>query len=79
MEPPRIPVRFRVLEQVLLDNARVLVDHHNAASREVVFNERLAAFARYWGFRPVACAPYRAHTKGKDERGVGYVKRAIAG
>ena len=38
------------------------------------------AFARYWGFRPRACAPYRARTKGKDERGVGYVKRnAIAG
>ena len=30
--------------------------------------------------RPVTCAPYRARTKGKDERGVGYVKRnAIAG
>jgi hypothetical protein len=29
---------------------------------------------------PKACAPYRARTKGKDERGVGYVKRnAIAG
>lgn len=27
-----------------------------------------------------ACAPYRARTKGKDERGVGYVKsNAIAG
>ena len=45
-----------------------------------VFNDRLHAFARYWGFRPRACAPYRARTKGKDERGVGYVKRnAIAG
>jgi hypothetical protein len=40
----------------------------------------LHAFARYWGFKPRACAPYRARTKGKDERGVGYVKRnAIAG
>ncbi|QFU01017.1 Integrase core domain protein [Halomonas sp. THAF5a] len=69
-----------VPEQVLLDNARALVDHHNEANREVVFNERLSAFARYWGFRPVACAPYRARTKGKDERGVDYVKRnAIAG
>nr|WP_219983316.1 IS21 family transposase [Halomonas sp. A11-A] len=66
-----------VPEQVLLDNARALVDHHNAATREVVFNDRLAAFARYWGFRPVACAPYRARTKGKDERGVGYVKRNV--
>jgi hypothetical protein len=33
-----------------------------------------------WGFRVRACAPYRARTKGKDERGVGYVKRnAVAG
>lgn len=38
------------------------------------------AFARYWDVRPVACAPYRARTKGKDERGVGYAKHnAIAG
>ena len=67
-------------EEVLLDNARALVDHHDAATREVRFNERLHAFARYWGVRARACAPYRARTKGKDERGVGYVKRnAIAG
>jgi len=69
-----------VPKEVLLDNARALVDAHDAATREVRFNARLHAFARYWGFRPRACAPYRARTKGKDERGVGYVKRnAIAG
>lgn len=67
-------------EEVLLDNARALVIRHDVATREVVFHERLLAFARYWGFRPRACAPYRARTKGKDERGVGYVKKkAIAG
>lgn len=66
--------------EVLLDNASALVTRHDAATREVVFNERLHAFARYWGFRPRACAPYRARTKGKDERGVGYVKNnALAG
>ncbi len=66
--------------EVLLDNARALVEHHDAGTREVAFNERFHAFARYWGVRPVACAPYRARTKGKDERGVGYVKgNAIAG
>ncbi len=66
--------------EVLLDNARALVDHHDAATREVRFNSGLHAFARHWGFRPRACAPYRARTKGKDERGVGYVKKnAIAG
>jgi hypothetical protein len=69
-----------VPEEVLLDNARALVTLHDAATREVTFNARLQAFARYWRFRPRACAPYRARTKGKDERGVAYVKRnAIAG
>ena len=67
-------------EEVLFDNARALVERHDAATREVVFNARLHAFARHWGFRPRACAPYRARTKGKDERGVGYVKHnAVAG
>jgi len=69
-----------VPEEVLLDNARALILHHDPASREVVVHPRLHAFARHWGFRVRACAPYRARTKGKDERGVGYVKRnAIAG
>ena len=66
--------------ELLLDNARALVKHHDAATREVEFTDRLHAFTRYWDVRPVACAPYRARTKGKDERGVGYVKHnAIAG
>lgn len=66
--------------EILFDNARALVDHHDAATREVRFNARLHAFARYWGFSLRACAPYRARTKGKDESGVGYVKHnAIAG
>lgn len=66
--------------EILFDNAKALVEHHDAATREVRFNSRLHAFARYWGFSPRACAPYRARTKGKDERGVGYVKRnAVAG
>ena len=65
---------------MLIDNPRPLVVEHDAVTREVEFNERFLAFAAYWGFRPRACAPYRARTKGKDERGVGYVKgNAIAG
>lgn len=66
--------------EVLVDNARALVADHDAQTREVVFNDRFHAFCRYWRVTPRACAPYRARTKGKDERGVGYVKRnAIAG
>ncbi|MGD0719886.1 MAG: IS21 family transposase [Roseiarcus sp.] len=69
-----------VPQEVLLDNARALVERHDAATRAVQFNARFEAFARHWGFRPRACAPYRARTKGKDERGVGYAKHnAIAG
>jgi transposase len=69
-----------VPHELLLDNAKALVDDHNRQTREVKFNDRFHAFCRYWGVIPRACAPYRARTKGKDERGVGYVKRnAIAG
>jgi transposase len=66
--------------ELLLDNAKPLVNFHDAQTREVRFNDRFHAFCRYWDVVPKACAPYRARTKGKDERGVGYVKRnAIAG
>jgi len=69
-----------VPHELLLDNPRALVDYHDAATREVRFNARFIAFCRHWDVRPHACAPYRARTKGKDERGVGYVKHnAIAG
>jgi hypothetical protein len=69
-----------VPHELLLDNAKALVDEHDAQTREVKFNDRFHAFCRYWSVIPRACAPYRARTKGKDERGVGYVKRnAIAG
>ena len=66
--------------EVLFDNARALVQEHDPRRGVLVFNERLEAFARYWRFTPKACRPYRARTKGKDERGVGYAKaNAIAG
>ena len=66
--------------ELLIDNAKALVSRHDLQTREVVFNDRFHAFCHYWDIVPKACAPYRARTKGKDERGVGYVKRnAIAG
>jgi transposase len=67
-------------EQVLVDNARALVTLNDPRSGELVIHPRFAAFARHWGFTPKACWPSRPQTKGKDERGVGYVKRSgIAG
>jgi transposase len=69
-----------VPQEVLVDNARALVSQHDPEREILVFAQRLEEFARYWGFWPRACRPYRARTKGKDERGVAYVKRnAIAG
>jgi transposase len=69
-----------VTQEVLLDNDRSLVAYHDRETREDEFNTKFKAFAGHWGFKPRACAPYRARTKGKDERGVGYVKKnAIAG
>ena len=69
-----------VPQEVLMDNARALVSQHDPEREILVFAQRLDDFARYWDFKPRACRPYRARTKGKDERGVAYVKRnAIAG
>ncbi len=69
-----------ITTEILFDNDRGLVTRHNVQTREVEFNAKFLAFARHWGFQPRACAPYRARTKGKDERGVGYVKKnAVAG
>jgi transposase len=64
-----------VPKEVLVDNARALVSQHDPERNILIFAERLEEFASYWGFKPRACRPYRARTKGKDERGVAYVKR----
>lgn len=67
-------------EHLLVDNARALVLSHDPQQGEVVFNSVFLDFCRFWGVTPRACRPYRARTKGKVERGVGYVKHnALAG
>jgi hypothetical protein len=42
---------------------------------EILWNSVFLDFARYWGFRPRLCRPYRAQTKGKIESGVKYIRR----
>ena len=42
---------------------------------ETVWNAVFLDFAKYWGFRPRLCRPYRAQTKGKIESSVKYVRR----
>ena len=67
-------------EQILCDNASPLVTSHDRQTGEVVWNPGFEVFCRDRGCTAVACRPRRARTKGKIERGVGYVKHnALAG
>jgi transposase len=62
----------------LYDNPRTLV--LGRREHKVLWHPQFEDFARYYGFTPRACQPYRARTKGKVESGVKYVKRnALAG
>jgi len=62
-----------VPKEVLVDNQKSTVIEHRIREN-VQFNERFLDLAGYYGFTPRACRPYRARTKGKDERMVGYIK-----
>jgi len=62
----------------LYDNPRNLV--LGRREHQVLWHPQFEDLARYYGFTPRACQPYRARTKGKVESGVKYVKRnALAG
>lgn len=63
-----------VTSEVLVDNQKsTVLQASNTGSPK--FNERFVDLAGHYGFAPRACRPYRARTKGKDERMVGYVKQ----
>jgi transposase len=68
-----------VPQTVLIDNPRALVIAR-ADGGAVRLHPAFEAFCRDWEVVPRACQPYRARTKGKTERGVGYAKsNALAG
>ncbi len=62
-----------VTRDVLVDNQKALVITHRIGD-QVRCHERFLDLAGHYGFLPKACRPYRARTKGKDERMVGYIK-----
>lgn len=62
-----------VPEEVLVDNQKSAVLTHRVGEA-AQFNPRFVDLAAHYGCVPRACQPYRARTKGKDERMVGYVK-----
>lgn len=67
-----------VPQEILYDNMKTITLERDERD-EVRWQPQFLDFARYWGFRPRLCRPYRAQTKGKVESGVKYVRRAIPG
>lgn len=61
-----------VPERILYDNPKQLVKRPRP---DVVWQERLLAFASHYGYLPQACWPYRPQTKGKVENAIGYHER----
>jgi transposase len=61
----------------LYDNMKVVVSGYDGDLP--VYNPRFLAFAAHYGFRPVACRPRRAQTKGKVERPFSYVETSLLG
>jgi transposase len=67
-------------QTVLVDNARALIIDRDRKLGIIHLHPAFEAFCRDWGVTARACYPYRARTKGKTERGVGYAKgNALAG
>lgn len=62
-----------VPQRCLYDNAKVVV-LERAASGEPVYAPAFLDLSRRLGFTIQLCRPYRAQTKGRVERGVGYVE-----
>ena len=63
-----------VPEEILYDRMRTIWQGSDDRD-EIIWHPMFLDFARYWGFRPRLCRPYRAQTKGKIESGVKYVRR----
>lgn len=59
----------------LYDNFKVVVSDHDGGVP--IYNPRFLAFATHYGFRPLACRPRRAQTKGKVERPFWYVEKNL--
>ena len=67
-----------VAREVLYDNMKTVVLERNTYGRGVHrFHPGFLDYARHAGFLPRLCQPYRAQTKGKVERFIGYLKRSF--
>ena len=60
--------------QILYDRMKTVVLGEPEPG-EIIYHPTLLALAAHYGFRPKACRPYRAKTKGKVERPFRYVRQ----
>lgn len=64
--------------ELLFDQMRTVVTRDDRlAGGGLVHNGEFLRFAAHWGFRPRACRPYRAKTKGKVERPIRYLRQSF--
>jgi transposase len=62
-----------VPREILYDRMKTAVIGEDSEAH-IVYNRALIDFAGHYGFRPKACRPYRAKTKGKVERPFRYIR-----
>jgi transposase len=55
----------------------VVIGDDRLSKGALVLNAEFLRFAPHWDFRPRACRPYRATTKGKVERPIRYVRESF--
>lgn len=63
-----------VPREILYDQMKTVV-LDSRGEGPIVYNASLVALASHYGFRPKACQPYRAQTKGKVERPFRYIRQ----
>lgn len=64
-----------VPEEILYDNDGMIVVPHAWHDGQPTVQPDLLTFATHHGYRVRLCRPYRAQTKGKTERSIGYVRQ----
>ena len=65
-----------VPQHVLFDQLKsVILEDHRPGGGRLLENPEFLRFAAHWQFGIRACRPYRAQTKGKVERPIGYVRQ----
>lgn len=67
-----------VPKELLFDQMKAVITKDlRLQGKQLVVNEEFLRFAAHWSFRPRACRPYRAQTKGKVERPIRYIRENL--